>query len=61
MLMKQNEIVVDTQIIPELRSISLAEGALDLVEQAFLMPGAEERYQLWLSERNRRKEVQSGY
>ena len=53
---EQGTVHIDTAAIPAMRAEDLARGALSLVEQAFLMPGAEERYQQWLSERNRRKE-----
>lgn len=47
----QNEIHIDTNMIPDFRRIELAKGALALTEQVFSMPGAEERYQAWLKER----------
>lgn len=47
----QNEIHIDTNMIPDFRRIELAKGALALTEQVFSVPGAEERYQAWLKER----------
>ena len=41
---------IDLASIPEFRRIQLAKGALELTEQVFSMPGAEERYQAWLKE-----------
>ena len=47
----QNEIHIDTKMIPDFRREDLAKGALALTEQVFSMPGAEERYQAWFKER----------
>ena len=52
----QNEVHIEIEKIPEFQRISLAKGALALVEQVFSMPGAEERYQAWLKAR---KETQA--
>lgn len=52
----QNRIQIDIAAIPDFRRIELAKGALVLTEQVFAMPGAEERYQAWLSERNRKND-----
>lgn len=52
----QDQIHIEIDKIPEFRRISLAKGALKLVEQVFSMPGAEERYQAWLKAR---KETQA--
>ena len=42
---------IDVASIPDFRRVELAKGALALTEQVFSMPGAEERYQRWKSER----------
>ena len=42
---------IDVASIPDFRRLELAKGALALTEQAFSMPGAEERYQRWKAER----------
>ena len=55
---KQATIQIDTERIPRLCATSLAEGALKLVELAFSAPDAEERYQKWLEDRRKRKEVE---
>lgn len=52
----QNEVHIEIEKIPEFQRISLAKGALALVEQVFSMPGAEEQYQAWLKAR---KEAQT--
>jgi len=41
----------DLNSIPDFRRRELAEGAIALTKQVFSVPGAEERYQLWLKER----------
>lgn len=48
---------IDTAQIPEFRAEELAKGALDLLHQAFSMPGAEERYQAWLKERRAKESL----
>ena len=55
----QNEVHIEIEKIPEFQRISLAKGALALVEQVFSMPGAEERYQAWLEARKRAQEKSS--
>lgn len=52
----QDQIHIEIDKIPEFRRISLAKGALNLVEQVFSMPGAEERYQAWLKARKQAQE-----
>ncbi len=47
----QETIHIDTVQIPAFRRDELAKGALDLMEAAFSMPGAEERYHAWLKKR----------
>ncbi len=42
---------IDLASIPDFRREALAKGALELMEQVFSVPGAEERYQAWLKER----------
>ena len=42
---------IDLASIPDFRRLELAKGSLELTEQVFSMPGAEERYQAWLKER----------
>ena len=51
----QATVHIDTKAIPSFRREELARGALDLMEQVFSMPGAEERYQEWLKARNEKK------
>ena len=46
--LQQSQVHIDTASIPDFRREELGRGALDLVEQVFSMPGAEERYQAWL-------------
>lgn len=46
---------IDVASIPDFRREALAKGALELMEQVFSMPGAEERYQAWLKERKTKK------
>ena len=48
------QIVIETSAIPDYHREQLARGALDLMEQVFSLPGAEERYQAWLTERRKR-------
>ncbi len=55
---KQVAIQIDTEKIPRLCAVGLAEGALKLVELAFSAPDAEERYQKWLEDRRKRKEAE---
>ena len=42
---------IDLASSPDFRREALAKGALELMEQVFSVPGAEERYQAWLKER----------
>lgn len=42
---------IDLAAIPDFRREELGKGALELMEQVFSVPGAEERYQAWLKER----------
>lgn len=51
----QPAVQIDTAAIPSFRREDLARGALDLMEQVFSMPGAEEQYQEWLKARNAKK------
>ena len=51
----QPAVQIDIAAIPSFRREELARGALDLMEQVFSMPGAEERYQEWLKARNAKK------
>ncbi len=46
-----SEMRIDFNSIPDFRRRELAEGAIALTKQVFSVPGAEERYQLWLKER----------
>ena len=55
----QNKVHIEIEKIPEFQRISLAKGALALVEQVFSMPGAEERYQAWLKARKKAQVVKS--
>ncbi len=45
---------VDTATIPAFRQEALAKGALEIMDLAFAIPGAEERYQAWLAARRTR-------
>lgn len=49
-------IQIDVSQIPAFRREELARGALELVEQVFSLPGAEERYQAWLAKRKQKEE-----
>ncbi len=51
MLAQNSKPSIDITSIPDFRRVELAKGALELTEQVFSMPGAEERYQAWLKER----------
>ena len=44
--------MVDINAIPSFRKDELARGALDLVEQVFSIPEAEEKYQEWLAKQD---------
>ena len=49
---------INPEEIPAFRRDELAQSILDLMEQAFSVPGEEERYQQWLigyRERKRRR------
>lgn len=48
---------IDLDSIPDFRREELAKGAIALTKQVFSTPGAEERYQQWLRERNRKKQA----
>lgn len=50
------KIKIDFDSIPEYQRDQLAELALDVTRKVFAQPGEEERYQIWLAERNRRLE-----
>ncbi len=47
---------IDIAAIPDFRREELAKGALELTEQVFSMPGAEERYQAWRKERRAKQQ-----
>lgn len=49
--LEQATLHINLSAIPDFRREALAKGALELMEQAFSVPGAEERYQAWLRER----------
>lgn len=55
----QDKVHIEIEKIPEFQRISLAKGALALVEQVFSTPGAEERYQAWLKARKGTQAVKS--
>ena len=46
---------IDTSQVPNFRKEELARGALLLVEQVFSLPGAEERFQEWKSQREKHR------
>lgn len=46
---------IDVSQIPPHQCRELAQGAIDLMEQVFSMPGAEAKYQQWLTERKKKK------
>lgn len=47
---------INVTSIPEYQRGQLAEFAIELTHKVFAQPGEEERYQIWLAERNRRLE-----
>lgn len=52
---------INPEEIPAFRREELARCILDLMEQAFSVPGEEERYQQWLAsgrERKRQREAE---
>ena len=49
--LEQATLHINLSAIPDFRREALAKGALELMEQVFSVPGAEERYQAWLKER----------
>ncbi len=53
----QEPIHIDLTAIPDFRREELAKGALELMEQVFSMPGAEERYQAWLKDRRAKQRI----
>lgn len=50
-----DSIHINPEEIPAFRREELARCILDLMEQAFSVPGEEERYQQWLKEYRERK------
>lgn len=54
---------INPEEIPAFRRDELAQCILDLMEQAFSVPGEEERYQQWLigyRERKRQRAAEKG-
>ena len=49
--LEQATLHINLAAIPDFRREELGKGALELMEQVFSVPGAEERYQAWLRER----------
>lgn len=49
--LEQTTLHIDLASIPDFRRQELGKAALELMEQVFSVPGAEERYQAWLKER----------
>lgn len=45
---------INCSLILEYQRNQLAEMALEITRKVFEQPGEEERYQIWLAERNRR-------
>lgn len=54
--MQQPKLKFNLKEIPEYERNELAKLALAVTEAAFSRDGEEERYQIWLAERNRRLE-----
>lgn len=48
-------IKIDVSLIPEYQREQLAEFAIELTRKVFAQPGEEERYQIWLAERQKGK------
>lgn len=53
----QEGVHIDILQIPDFRREELARGALELIEQVFSVPGAEEEYQAWLKERRKSRQM----
>ena len=48
------QIKIDFDSIPEYQRNELAMATIKAAREFFAQPGVEERYQIWLAERNRR-------
>lgn len=48
------QIKIDFDSIPEYQRNKLAMATVKATREFFAQPGVEERYQIWLAERNRR-------
>lgn len=49
------DIKINVDLIPEYQRRQLADAVLIMTQKLFSQPGEEERYQLWLQERQKRE------